>query len=195
MALPDDVITLPRLRDALGIPGDDSDGILSTMRAAALNKMEAFTGRVIVTRSAESAPDEFAYDAGVDALHFLMPDIQSTAAITLRYADYEADPGGLRPRSVVYQGTDGALAVDGRGVRIYRDSAESRRWCDAIRFVHPTPTLTATLGMQSADIPASFGEAAALIVRALYDGSAMDRIEAESPLGYLLGPYKGYMDA
>lgn len=191
MATPDDLITLPRLRDALGIPGDEADAVLTGYRAAAVDWLEGWLGRQILDRSnLTSAADAFGWLDEPDALYFGLADVKADSSVTLHFADFDADPGAGRSGTQVFASTDGLLSIDAKGVLIYRAAAEAKRWNRSIRFAHPTPTISAEVGMSAGDIPAQWSEAAALIVRALYDGSAFDSLGEMSVLTMMLQSYR-----
>lgn len=191
MATLDNVITLPRLRDAVG-GISDSDTELDPYRKAAIAWLEKYTGRVIVDRTnRQSPPDAFGYSLYPDMIWFWMPDIKSDATITLNHSTPMDDPAGRPSQTEAITLNDDArrTLLDFDGLILY-GGAPDALWNGKIRYDHPTPYITvSTQGMDSADIPAEWGQAVALIVRALYDGTAYDDIGKHSSLKLLLMPW------
>lgn len=194
MALGDDVITLPRLRQAIG-GVSDNDATMGAYRDAAIAWISEYTGRCILDKAGtqQSSPQAFGYSPWPDRIWFRVSDIKQwgdTNPLTLHFSQSEDDPSGRPSQSeaVVYNDEARRVVLDYHALTIYGDPDDP--WIDKMRMMHPIPYITYSLrGMASADIPATWGQAVALIVRALYDGTAYDSIGNDSALDLMMRPW------
>ncbi len=81
------------------------------------------------------------------------------------------------------------------GVRFYFTDTESSLGgvssrSEFLRFTDPAPRIVCARGMNADDIPPPWTTAVALIVRALYDGSAYDALAEMSSLSMLMASYR-----
>ena len=201
MASPDDLITLPRLREGLGIVGDSQDSNLSAYRSAALGYIERYTGRSILNREGwESEESDFEYKPRMtarwtqemfpDGLFFRISDIQADSEVTLLFSNEDDDPAGKAAQSEQVAVSSARVNLFHDGILIYPDpDHRAQFWSDRIRLEYPVPRLICNRGMPAGIIPAEWGSAAELIVRAIFDGSAYDAMDTRSALGMLLAPF------
>lgn len=187
MATPDEVITIPRLRQAIGGVGDSEDALLTAYRNSGIRWIENWTGRKIadVDGWRTESTDFYHFDIP-DIITFRVSDVK-TGDLVVHYRNADDDPTGQSDQTLTIATTESRVKLDRDAVYIYYEGDDS--WTDLMRFSHPVPILECNRGMAAADIPPPFIDACALIVRALYDGSAYDGLDKMSALNLLLSPY------
>lgn len=189
MALATDVISDTRLREAIGSVGDEDDVLLSGFRASAIDWLERYTGRCILDRNDyRTDPTQFRRRAHWqhDFIGFRVTDIKA-GSLTVHYAAADADPQGQPDLSTTIATTDLRVHLFQDGVTIL--AASDAAWASVMRFDYPVPALVANRGMAAGDIPPAWESACALLVRALYDGSAYDDLGTSTALQLLMRPY------
>lgn len=178
MATLDDVFTVPDLRHALGIVSTDDDAKIGGHRASAVALIESYTGRNILTRTVTG--ESLAPHA--QDMIFYVPDVRTAASWTLRYRRPEDDPGFAATASVDVPSAQVRLRPEHA---IFRPDASGwpeiqRGTCYSVEF---------SCGMSAADVPEVLKEATGMLVRVLYEGSAMDAIPRGSLVGAMIAPY------
>ena len=187
MATHDDIITIPRLREAVGGVGDSEDALISAHRSAAVDWLERWVSRTIIDRTdVQTTHHDFVYSPRPEMIGFELPDIKA-GTLTIQYALHTADPMGQGDQTLTIETTDARVFLDHRYVMIHAPTGGS--WRTTMRFNYPVPLLTASCGMNASDIPPVWSDAVALIVRALYDGTAYDALSDMSVLHMILKPW------
>ncbi|MBF2761606.1 MAG: hypothetical protein ISN28_15505 [Ectothiorhodospiraceae bacterium AqS1] len=189
MAALDDVITIPRLRAGINGIGDSDDATLTELRIAAVDWLERRTSRCILDRIAwQSSADDFKYlpedwEIGIDRLRFAVSDIKA-GDITLHHSPKTAVPADKPLAAETIATTSDRIRLSTRHIEIYPSA--SSPWRNHIRLSNPEPLITADRGMNAQDIPTEWGQAIALIAKALHQGSAFDDLDNDSTLSMLV---------
>ncbi|MBF2756100.1 MAG: hypothetical protein ISN29_12730 [Gammaproteobacteria bacterium AqS3] len=187
MAMYDDIIDLPRLREAVGGIGDSEDVLLSAHRSAAVDWLSRWVGRTIIDRAnVRTDHHDFVYCQSPERIGFTLPDIKS-GTLSISYNANTAKPTGQGSETLEIDTDDSRVFLTHEEVWIH--PPEGEYWCNLMRFNYPVPILTASCGMNASDIPPVWKDAVALIVRALYDGTAYDNLSEMSVLKMILRPW------
>lgn len=178
MATLDDVFTIPDLRHALGVVSTDDDARIGGHRASAVALIESYTARNILDRDIDG---ESLAPRAQDMI-FYVPDVKPSATWTLRYRRPEDDPGFALTASVDVPAAQARIRPDHV---IFRPDADGwpeiqKGTCYSVEF---------SCGMDSDDVPEVLKEATGMLVRVLYEGSAMDAIPRGSLVAALIAPY------
>lgn len=186
MASADDLITITRLREVVGVSSSSEDATLTANRAAAISWLERRLGRCIVNRTAAvSGSDDVRLHFNPDRLHFRFPDL--AGPVVLSYAPSTASATSERASTETIPVVSDRLVIDHHGIFLFPPAG--RGWLEILRMVWPFPRVTANQGMAVESIDAAWVEAVGLMVRALYEGSAYDDLGENSMLKMLLTPW------
>lgn len=178
MASLDDVVTIPDLRHALGVVSTDDDARIGGHRASAVALIESYTSRNILTRQVTGESSALP----AQDMIFYVPDVQDAASWTLRYRRPEDDPGFA---------TTASVDVRADQVRVRPDHVILRPDADGWPEIQRGNLYSVefTCGMDSDGVPEVLKEATGMLVRVLYEGSAMDAIPRGSLVGAMIAPY------
>ena len=183
------IIDIPRLRTAIGGVGDSSDTLLTAYRSSAIAWISKWTGRQLLDVTGwRSEPEHFVPIDRPDIIAWRASDI-AAGDIVIHYSNSDAAPMGQPSQTMTIPTTDSRVNLNRDAVFIY-SAVDAPSWPQVMRFSHPIPYIVCDRGMSAASVPAPFGEAVALIVRALYEGSSMDDLSNMSVLDLILGPWK-----
>ena len=178
MATLDDVGTVPELRAYLGLSTASDDTRIGVHREAAVEFIEAHTARNIIDRTveAEAVGGEF------DDLMFYVADCKPVVTQTVAYRREEDGPGFAKGAS---------FSVPADRIRILSDTVTIRPTSDGWPAKDSGTFYGADFetGMHSDEVPACIREATQMLVRELYEGSAMDAIPLGSMAAAILSPY------
>lgn len=190
MAAADDVITVPALRAALGGVGDTEDARLEAHRRAAISHIERWTNRSIIDRTgwASGAGDFTLTGDPVSEIVFDVSDVKD-GDFVFRHSPPGTDPSFNYVTLETLTLPSARVSADHALLRILPPDGR-RGWGEIITLEFPAPSVIVDRGMAAADIPPQWSEACALIVRALYDGSAFDALASNSALTLLLSPWR-----
>ena len=180
MATLDDVATLASLRSYLGVVATADDARIAGHRLAAVSLIEDYTGRNVLTRTvplveADGRPDR--------DLTFYVADAVAAGSHTLHYRPASAEPGFALTSSV---------DVPTAQVRVDEDRVTFRPDADGWpeRQAGTFYAVDFAVGMAADAVPPPLSEVCNLIVRELYEGSALDAIPNGSIVSALLSPYQ-----
>ena len=179
MASLDDLSTVDELRDYLGLTSTEDDGKITGHRDAAAELIEAFTSRNLLDRSVTVE----ASGGTCSDLVFWVGDAKPIAAsLAIDFRRPTDGPGFARGASV-------SCPVDRIDVRPDRVICrpDENGWPEREERTLYAATIAA--GMADGEVPAAIREATRLLVRELYEGSAMDVIPVGSIVGSLLARY------
>ena len=178
MAVADDVATIAELREFLSLSTSNDDGKLEGMRAAVIGTMESITRRNILDRSVTAeAPGNSSCD-----LVFNVADARVGPTQQLDYRRASDGPGFALSANV---------SVSNDQIKVTDDCVVMRPTADGWPDREPGVPYTATFatGMLAADVPAQMQEAAKLMVREVYEGSAMEAVVYNGLFQVLLGKW------
>lgn len=176
MAVADDVATIAELRDHLSLATGEEDGKLEGMRAAVIAVMESMTRRNILDRSVTAEAD----GCSGDDLVFNVADAVVSATQQLDYRRASDGPGF---------GLTANVSVDSDQILVKDDCVVMRPTSDGWPDREPDTRYAATFTTGMTDVPAQMQEAAKLMVREIYEGSAMDEVTMRGLVQFLLGKW------
>lgn len=176
MAVADDVATIAELREHLSLSTGNDDGKLEGMRAAVIGTMESVTRRNILDRSVTA---QAVGGSGCD-LVFHVADARVGPTQQLDYRRASDGPGFALTANVSVSNDQIQVTDDYVVMRPTDDG-----WPDRDAGV-PYAATFAT-GMQ--EVPAQMQEAAKLMVREVYEGSAMEMVVYNGMFQFLLGKW------
>ena len=183
----DDVISLPAARSYVGIVSADDDDRITRHRAAAVALVEEYLRRHILDRDGLEAEGSRVADG---ALYFRCPDVVKPDSLTIRYRPAEAGAGAARTAAIEFNAdqTTDLVDADSGGLRIW---PQAEGWPQFYTGRMPLITGLAA-GMPAAALPEPWQAAIELLIRELYEGSAMDAIPAGSVVDSLLRPWERF---
>ena len=176
MASPDSVATVAELRAYLGLTVTDDDAKIERHRAAAIDLIESYTRRNVLDREVSVE----ACGSAASDLVFYVADVQVSGSATVSYRADGAGPGFS---------TTASLTVPLDRVRVVPEKTTLRPDADGWPGREDGTFYSSTFSTGMTEIPPAIQEATRLIVRELYEGSAMDAIPMGSLVSTLLGPY------
>lgn len=189
MATIDQVISTADVRAGIGSVGTTEDGLIARAKSSAVKMIEYYINRHLTDKTITTDVCDFSYMMRPSVLRFRISDVKSDRPLTLRYAMNDTFATGTGDQTmVVTPDNDRRVSVHHDQIDWYAE--DGAPWTGIMSLEHPTPTITAEVGMRATDIPTDIQDAVILIVRAIYDGSAYDKIEHDSILGALLKHYR-----
>lgn len=192
----DDVLTIARCREIVGVSSNSEDAALSSARAAAVGWLGRRVNREILDRTYTTAADRFVHQCkgrGPPRFFFRATDIDESRPIVYYGANSSEDPGPRPTSGTPLTTANARMSVNLHGLTIFELTDSTGRLTADLaghwRIDHPTPAVRISVGMAAGDIPTEWPEAVGLMVRQLYEGSALDSISETSTLSILLAPW------
>ena len=178
MATLDDVTTIPELRGYLGLSTTSDDQRIGVHREAAVEFIEAHTARNILDRTVEAEATGGQYDD----LMFYVADCKTVVTQTVAYRREADGPGFAKGASFSVEADRIRILADTVTIRPTSDGWPAK--CDGTFY-----GAEFEVGMGDDDIPPCIREATSMLVRELYEGSAMDAIPLGSMAASILSPH------